>query len=165
MIDTGNHRLGLWRLGHGTLWKHLGSQGTEPGQFTNPKAVAVTGSSYLVVTDERRVQVLTVEGAVLCALDSTAVEGVGSLGRYLLGVTVCTGTDEIFVADAENHRVVGLTWSPPSNVRGFIMCGCGNCILHYFLPCFRSTLKVVKLCLLRVMAVWYDALCRAIPVS
>ncbi len=79
--------------------------------------MAVTQSGSLVVTDERRVQVLTVDGAVLCALDPTTVEVVGSLGRNLLGITVCTGTNEIFVTDPENHRVVGLTWSPPSNVR------------------------------------------------
>ena len=121
VVDHGNHRLVLWRLGDGTVWKQLGSQGTEPGQFAAPLAVAVTSTGALVVTDERRVQVLTVDGAVVCVLDPTAVVGVGRLGRNLFGVTVCAGTDEILVTDSDNHRVVALTWSPPSQVRLFFI--------------------------------------------
>ncbi len=112
VADFGNHRLSLWRLGDGTVWKHLGSQGTEPGQFTRPQAVAVTGAGALVVTDFQRVQVLTVDGAVLCVLDPTAMDGVGRLGRYLFGVALYPGTDEILVTDINNHRVVALSWSP-----------------------------------------------------
>ncbi len=112
VADRYNHRLALWRLCDGTVWKHLGSRGTEPGQFTSPGAVAVTGAGALVVTDERRVQVLTVDGGVLCVLDPTAVVGVGRLGLYLFGVALYPGTDEILVTDDNNHRVVALSWSP-----------------------------------------------------
>ena len=119
VVDYGNHRLVLWRLSDGTVWKQLGSQGTEPGQFTSPRAVAVTSTGALVVTDDHRVQVLTVDGAVLCVLDPTAVVGVGRLGLFLYGVTVCADTDEILVTDYNNHRVVALTWSPPSQVHSF----------------------------------------------
>ena len=115
VADLGNHRLSLWRLGDGTVWKHLGSPdtlaSTQPGQFTYPMAVAVTGAGALVVTDEHRVQVLTVDGAVLCMLDPTAVAGVGPLGSWLPGVAVCVGTDEILVTDSMSHRVVALSWS------------------------------------------------------
>ena len=107
-----NHRLSLWRLGDGTVWKHLGSHGTQPGQFTYPRAVAVTGAGALVVTDWSRVQVLTVDGAVLCVLDPTALVGVGRLGGDLSGVALYPGTDEILVTDYDNHRVVALSWSP-----------------------------------------------------
>ena len=112
VADFLNHRLSLWRLGDGTVWKQLGSKGTEPGQFTGPKAVAVTGAGALVVTDRHRVQVLTVDGAVLCVLDPTAVVGVGRLGHELYGVALYPGTDEILVADFDNNRVVALSWSP-----------------------------------------------------
>ena len=111
IADSNNHRLSLWRLGDGTVWKHLGSQGTEPGQFTFPKAVAVTGAGALVVSDQHRVQVLTVDGAVLCVLDPTAVVGVGRLGFNLFGVALYPGTDEILVTNTSNHRVVALSWS------------------------------------------------------
>ena len=112
VADTGNQRLALWRLGDGTVWKHLGSQGTQPGQFNFPQAVAVTRAGALVVTDVCRVQVLTVDGAVLCVLDPTAVVGVGRLGSALIGVALYPGTDEILVTDWSNHRVVALSWSP-----------------------------------------------------
>ena len=93
VVDYGNHRLSLWRLGVDTVWKHLGSEGTESGQFTKLKALAVTGAGALVVTDEYRVQVLTVDGAVLCVLDPTAVVGVGRLDSELKGVALYPGTD------------------------------------------------------------------------
>ncbi len=127
VADRYNHRLSLWRLGDGTVWKHLGSQGTEPGQFTQPRAVAVTGAGTLVVTDEHRVQVLTVDGAVLCVLDSTAVVGVGHLGLNLRGVALYPGTDEILVTDCDNLRLVALSWS-------LEVCSYGLCCLH--LTCF-----------------------------
>ena len=132
VVDCGNHRLVLWRLGDGTVWKQLGSRGTEPGQFTYPQAVAVTSTGALVVTDQHRVQVLTVDGAVLCVLDPTAVVGVGRLGQYLNCVTVCADTDEILVTDYNNHRVVALTWSPPSQVR---LCSFYFSI-YFFFSCF-----------------------------
>jgi hypothetical protein len=112
VADEWNHRLSLWRLGDGTVWKHLGSKGREPGQFTLPQAVAVTGAGALVVTDLHRVQVLTVDGAVLFVLDPTAVVGVGRLGSTLYGVALYPGTDEILVTDRSNHRVVALSRSP-----------------------------------------------------
>ena len=112
VADHFNYRLSLWRLGDGTVWKHLGSRGTEPGQFNYPTAVAVTGAGALVVTDDHRVQVLTVDGAVLCVLDPTAVVGVGRLGPNLYGVALYPGTDEMLVTEFNNHRVVVLSWSP-----------------------------------------------------
>ena len=118
VADEGNHRLALWHLGgDGSLWKYLGSRGKEPGQLYEPAAVAVTGAGALVVTDFFRVQVLTVDGAVMCVLNATMAGSVGILGRSLCGVAVCAGTDEILLADTTNHRVVALQWSPSSNVR------------------------------------------------
>ena len=119
VVDSLNHRLVLWRLIDGTVWRQLGSRGTGPGQLYYPKAVAVTSTGTLVVPDQHRVQVLTVDGAVVFVLDPTAVAGVGQLGESLFGVAVCADTDEILVTDSDNHRVVALTWSPSSQVRLF----------------------------------------------
>ncbi len=123
VADEMNHRLALWRLGDGTVWKHLGSQGTKPGQFNLPRAVAVTGTGALVVTDEHCVQMLTVDGAVLCVLDPTAVVGLGRLGSSLFGVALYPGTDEILVTDYDNHRLVALSLSPD-------VCCYEQCSLH-----------------------------------
>jgi hypothetical protein len=84
VADLDKHRLSLWRLGDDTVWTHLDSEGTEPGQFIYPQAVAVTGAGALVVTDQHRVQVLTVDGAVLCVLDTMVVVGVGRLNSDLM---------------------------------------------------------------------------------
>ncbi len=111
VTDWLNHRLALWRLGDGTVWKHLGSPGRKPGQFIEPRAVVVTGAGAMVVTDNHRVQVLTVDGAVLCLLDPRAVVGVGRLGSDLHGVALYPGTDEILVTDSDSDRVVALSWS------------------------------------------------------
>ncbi len=128
VADTYNNRLALWRQRDGTVWKHLGSQGTQPGQFNCPRAVAVTKSGMLVVTDEHRVQVLTVNGAMLCVLDPSVIaNGLGRLGQSLYGVTVSPGTNEIVVADFDNHRVVALTctpeWSSLIDARAWGSCG------------------------------------------
>jgi hypothetical protein len=74
VVDTGNHRLALWRVRDGTVVRHLGSEGTDKGQFIRPTAVTVipTGvmgndEPLLVVADSgnRRVQVLTCNGNVI----------------------------------------------------------------------------------------------------
>ena len=123
VADRDNHRLALLRLRDGTVLKHLGSHGTQPGQFTLPRAVTVTGSGALVVADEQRVQVLTLDGALLCVLDPSAVVGVGRLGSNLLGVAVIPGTNEILVTDSYNNRVVALTctsdWSALADARAW----------------------------------------------
>ena len=76
----------------------------------------MTGAGARVVTDAYRVQMLTVDGAVLCVLDPTAVVGVGRLGVDLAGVAVFPGTDDILVTDDTNHCVVALTWNCMSEV-------------------------------------------------
>ncbi len=134
VVDMCNHRLSLWRLGDGTVWKHLGSKGTEPGQFTYPTAVAVTGAGALVVTEQYHVQVLTVDGTVLCVLDPTAVVGVGRLGSFLCGVALYPGTDEILITDDGNHRVVALSWSPE-------VCCYGLFCLHF--ACFSVVVSAL----------------------
>ncbi len=120
MVDYGNDRLVIWRLRDGSVFKHIGSHGTAPGHFTKPCAIALTSSGALVVTDEHRVQVLTVDGAVVCVLDPTAVAGVGQLGLNLYGVSVYPGTDDILLTDWANHRVVALMLNRNSEVHCFI---------------------------------------------
>jgi hypothetical protein len=130
VVDHCNHRLVLWHLDDGSVWKYLGdstlgkSLGSQPPAghhvFIYPQAVAVTADGALVVSDARRVQVLTMDGAVLCVL---AGGGQLMMGDYLLGVAVCTGTNEILVTDFKNHRVLALTctanWSALLEIRAW----------------------------------------------
>ncbi len=135
VADCCNHRLALWRLRDGTVWMHLGGEGGEPGQFSQPQAVAVTRSRALVVTDTQRLQVLALDGSVLCvlrldlqtiglgrlglclwALSSCGIQpvwrGRRGLGYNLFGLIVCADSNDIIVTDWNNHRVLTLMWSP-----------------------------------------------------
>ncbi len=130
VADTSNHRLSLFRVDDDTLLRHVGSRGAAPGQFEYPKSIAmvsseVTGSgeAWLVVGDShnRRVQVLTLLGAVVCVL--VAGDGVGPLSNWLRGVTVCVATGELLVSDTGNHRVVSWRLSDGGGCR--VVCGSG----------------------------------------
>ena len=109
VTDGFNHRLALWHTNDYSVWKHLGTKGTKPGQFTYPTAVASTRAGALVVTDAHRVQVMTVDGDVLCVMGPN-VTRIRVLSDILFGVTVCRNTDEILFTDWCNHRVVGIAW-------------------------------------------------------
>ena len=115
VCDGYNNRLALWHLGDGTVWKHLGSRGTDPGQYNFPTAVVVTAAGTLVVADHLRVQELTLDGVILCVLDPTAVVRLEHTG----GVCVCESTGEILVTDYIRHSVMAFTRSPASHVRPF----------------------------------------------
>ena len=120
VADCHHHRVALWRLRDGSVWKRIGSYGLEPGQFDGLRAVAVTKQNALVVTDEHRVQVLTLDGAVLCVLDPWTLgdAGFGALGEDLSGVAVCPNTGDILVTDSVYGAIAALTWTvDPDTVR------------------------------------------------
>ena len=107
------------------------SEGAAPGQFNGPTAVSVvssaltgSGETWLVVGDSnnRRVQVLTVLGAVVRVL--VAGDGVGPLCSWLGGVTVCAATCEVLVLDSDNHRVVSWRLGDGGGCR--VVCGTGE---------------------------------------
>jgi hypothetical protein len=127
VADTSNHRLALWRVRDGSVVRHVGSNGTAPGQFKNPRAVTVvparsTGSdeAWVVVadSDNHRVQVLTRTGMVVRLLQGDAVI---KLGNLLCSVTVCIGTGEVLVSDYGNRRVVSWRLSDGGGLR--VVCG------------------------------------------
>ncbi len=127
VADTCNDRLALWCVRDGTVVRHVGSQGGDPGQFNRPTAVTVvsarsTGSdgARLVVADSgnHRVQVLTRTGTVVRVLQGDAVI---RLGDSLPGVTVCIRTGEVLVTDCVNHRVVSWRLSDGGGLR--VVCG------------------------------------------
>ena len=77
----------------------FGSKGDAPGQFEqNPQGVAVV-RGLLVVSEAKRLQVLTPKGVPLQVL---------TLGHNLGGL--CADEERVWVAD-EAHRVHVLKWS------------------------------------------------------
>jgi hypothetical protein len=129
VADSTNHRLSLFRVDDDTLLRHVGSRGAALGQFEYPKSIAVvssevtgSGEAWLVVGDDnRRVQVLTLLGAVVRVL--VAGDGVGPLSNLLGGVTVCVATGEVLVSDSRHHRVVSWRLSDGGGCR--VVCGSG----------------------------------------
>ncbi len=73
------------------------------GQFKNPRGVAITKDGHLLVTDNHRIQKLTIDGV---CLKSVGNEGRGRLQfDYPDGITIHPITGQIFVADSDNHRI------------------------------------------------------------
>jgi hypothetical protein len=131
VTDADNDRLSLFRVDDDTLLRHVGSAGAAPDQFNRPLAVSVvssrltgSGEAWLVVTDahNHRVQVLTLLGGVVRVL--VAGDGVGPLGDWLAGVTVCVATGEMLVSDTTNHRVVSWRLCDGGGCR--VVCGTGE---------------------------------------
>ena len=83
----------------------FGSKGTEKGQFTQPRGVAVTNDGHILVTDNHRLQKLTLEGRCVMSVGSSKA-GSGPLQFHIpMGISVHPTTGQIFVADEYNHRI------------------------------------------------------------
>ena len=102
--------------------KSFGTRGTKEVQFTNPRGVAISQDGHILVTDDYRLQKLTFEGACVKSVGSSKT-GNGPLQfNYPIGITVHPTTEQIFVADTDNHRIQvlnkDLTYSHSFGKRG-----------------------------------------------
>ena len=85
--------------------KKVRSFGTEEGQFTRPRGVAVTNDGHILVTDEHRLQKLTPEGRCVMSVGSSKA-GNGPLQFSTpIGIAVHPTTEQIYVADNFNHHI------------------------------------------------------------
>ena len=87
-----------------------GSQGAEPGQFQNPRdlAIAPDGSIYVADTNNHRIQHLSADGEVLQVWGSfaDASKGAAPDGTFYEPWSVAVGPDgSVYVADTWNHRI------------------------------------------------------------
>lgn len=92
----------------GKLVKHWGSEGSEPGQFARPRAIALGSDGLLYIADacNHRVQVFDREGALIRHFGSPG-EAPGEL-RYPYDLAF--GPDgSLYVAEYGNHRVQKFT--------------------------------------------------------
>lgn len=88
----------------------LGGPGTEPGQFTSPRALAIApdGSLYVADTRNHRIQHLDAAGQVLKTWGSFGDLNTGSapLGTFNEPWGIAVGPDgSVYVTDTWNHRV------------------------------------------------------------
>ena len=85
--------------------KSFGTQGTKEAQFTYPRGVAISHDGHILVTDNHRLQKLTFEGDCVKSVGSSKT-GNGPLQFNIpIGITVHPTTEQIFVADTDNHRI------------------------------------------------------------
>ncbi len=88
----------------------FGSQGVEPGQFQNPRDIAVApdGSLYIADTMNHRIQHLAADGTVLQVWGSFAdlARGEAPNGTFYEPWGVAVGPDgTVYVSDTWNHRI------------------------------------------------------------
>jgi sugar lactone lactonase YvrE len=92
----------------------IGSTGTEPGQFQNPRdmALAPDGSIYVADTGNNRIQHLAPDGSVLQVWGSYAdiSQGEAPGGTFFEPWGIALGSDgSVYVADTWNHRIQKFT--------------------------------------------------------
>jgi sugar lactone lactonase YvrE len=92
----------------------IGTVGTEPGQFQNPRdmAVASDGTLYVSDTSNNRIQHLAADGSVLQVWGSFAdiSKGAAPGGTFYEPWGITVGADGfVYVADTWNHRIQKFT--------------------------------------------------------
>ena len=99
VADTGNHKISIFTL-EGQLLRTIGSQGSGPGQFNCPSAVAISpdGDMYVSDDDNHRVQVFSPDSIFQREF------GKGHLS-YPYDILL-TADGQVLVADKGNNRVV-----------------------------------------------------------
>ena len=98
VADSGNSRVAVFSQ-DGQLVRTLGSAGSGPGQFSDPRAVAVSPDGELYVSDDskRRVQVLTLQGVYIREFGKRLLSNQNRL--------MFSSDKHVLVADFGNHRV------------------------------------------------------------
>ncbi len=97
----------ILQLAAQALW---GSQGTAPGQFQTPRAVAAApdGSIYVADTLNHQIQMLDAEGQPVLAWGSfgDVAKGTGEAGQFNEPWGIAVGPDgSVYVSDTWNHRI------------------------------------------------------------
>ncbi|MEJ2706015.1 MAG: TIGR03663 family protein [Anaerolineales bacterium] len=92
----------------------IGNPGSEPGQFLNPRGIAVAGDGSLYVADTKnnRIQHLAADGSVLQTWGSYAdvAKGEAPGGTFNEPWGIALGPDgSVYVADVWNHRIQKFT--------------------------------------------------------
>jgi predicted membrane-bound mannosyltransferase/sugar lactone lactonase YvrE len=92
----------------------IGTIGTEPGQFQNPRDVALApdGSFYISDTSNNRIQHIAADGSILKVWGSFAdiSKGAAPGGTFYEPWGIAVGSDgSVYVADTWNHRIQKFT--------------------------------------------------------
>ena len=89
----------------GKTARSLGRKGTNNSKFTNPSGAAISYDGFILVTDDHRIQKLTFKGTCLKSVGSNAPSDGPLRFNNPKGITVHPTTGQVFIADANNHRI------------------------------------------------------------
>ena len=79
------------------------SGGSGNVKFSRPRGVAVTSNNFILVTDNHKIQKISMDGK---CIKSVGKQGSGSLEfNWPHGITISSKTGQIYVADYNNHRI------------------------------------------------------------
>ncbi len=117
----------------GEWYRTVGSKGNQPGQFNNPRGLALTPDEFfLLVADNGNNRV-----AVLRATDGTWVRQLtgppGTLPNPY-GVAVVPSTGEVLVSDISRHQVVRFRSIDDETVVGTLGKGWGSGPTQFYSP-------------------------------
>ncbi len=123
----------LSRQLQGEWQRTVGSQGDQPGQFNDPRGLALTlDESFLLVVDGGNHRV-----AVLRATDGTWVRQLtGPPGTlpYPIGVAIVPSTGEVLVSIWHRHQVVRFRSIDDDTVVGRLGTGHGSGPMQFYAP-------------------------------
>ena len=98
VAESGRHCVSIFSPG-GKKLQSFGTYGSNPGEFMDPRDVAVDGNGNILVIDKRRLQKFTMDGRFLA-------EGKDYLHlKNPYGITVNARNNKVYVVDY-NHRVL-----------------------------------------------------------
>lgn len=103
VCDRGNNRIQIFGP-DGTFIRAFGSYGTKPGQFKQPRGIAILGTDlYVADNQNHRVQVITLSGVPRFTI-GTQGSGPGQF-YYPKGIGISRDGSRVWVADTSNHRI------------------------------------------------------------
>ena len=80
-----------------------GKSGSGNIKFSNPRGVAITPEKFILVSDNHRIQKISMDGYLIA---SVGEYGRGPLQfKYPDGIAISPITGQIYIADKENHRI------------------------------------------------------------
>ena len=103
VAESGNHRISIWGL-NGSSKGTVGTQGSEAGQFSSPRDLAIRGDViYVADCDNHRVQKISIANKSYIAHFGEKGSGDGQLSSPR---GICLDPEgNVFVADCGNNRV------------------------------------------------------------
>ena len=72
-------------------------------KFSKPRGVAITPDNFILVTDNHKIQKLTMDGKLIASVGQQGSKPLEF--NYPIGITISPTTGQIYVADTNNHHI------------------------------------------------------------